>query len=120
MNAGVQISLHIGQRVRHRDYKGQRVTGEIRGLSVDSDRVLQADVALDAPIVIPPRSADDREVSIWHQHLPAHELSPFDDRDELISALAKALEGLLQHAAVIELDGGHAAVATARTAAAMA
>ena len=40
------VSLHIGQRVRHRDHKGQRVTGVVRSLSVDSDGRLGADVVL--------------------------------------------------------------------------
>lgn len=32
----------------------------------------------------------DREIRIWNQHVPAHELSPFDDRDELIAELLAA------------------------------
>lgn len=90
--SGVEISLHIGQRVRHRDHRGQRVTGVVNGISVDSDRLLQADLVLDAPIVIPALSPEDREISIWRQHVPAHELAPFDDRDELIADLLAALE----------------------------
>lgn len=89
MSAGVEISLHIGQRIRHRDYKGQRVTGVVHGLSIDSDRVLQADVVLDAPIVIPPGHGFSA-IDIRRQHVPAHELSAFDDRDELIAQLLDA------------------------------
>ncbi|MGF6347926.1 hypothetical protein [Variovorax sp. W2I14] len=89
---GIEISLRIGQRVRHRDHLGERVTGVLRGLSLDSDRVLQADLVLDAPIVIPARSAEDRAISIWHQHVPAHELAPFDDRDELMAQAIAALK----------------------------
>lgn len=94
-NAGVEMSVRIGQRVRHQDYQGQRVTGVVRGLSVDDERALMADIALDAPIVIPAKSPDDREICIWNQHVPAHELAPFDDRDELIAELRLACEGLL-------------------------
>lgn len=94
-SCGVEISLRIGQHVRHRDHLGQRVTGVVHGLLIDSDRVLQADMVLDAPIIIPARNADDREISIWRQHVPAHELAPFDDRDELIAELRLACEGLL-------------------------
>ncbi len=90
--AGVEISLRIGQHVRHHDYKGGRVTGLVSGLSLDSDRVLQADIVLDAPIIIPARNADDQEIRIWRQHVPVHELSPFDDRDELIAELLAALQ----------------------------
>lgn len=91
-DAGVEISLRIGQRVRHRDYKGQRVTGVVHCLSIESNRVLEADIVLDAPIVIPARGTDDREISIWRQHLPAHELTPFDERDELITEMLAALQ----------------------------
>jgi hypothetical protein len=90
VDAGVEVSLRIGQRVRHRDYRGKRVTGTVRGLCVDSDRALQADIVLDAPIVIEARSSEDREIEIWHQHVPAHELAPFDDRDDVISDLLAA------------------------------
>lgn len=89
--SGIEISLRIGQRVRHRDYQGQRVTGMVRGLSIDSDRVLQADIVLDTAIVIPAIGPDDREISIWNQHVPAHELAPFDEREELIAELVEAL-----------------------------
>lgn len=68
------------------------MTGVVHGISVDSDRVLQADLVLDAPIVIPALSPEDRELSIWRQHVPAHELVPFDDRDELIAELVAALK----------------------------
>lgn len=90
-NAGIALSLSIGQRVRHRDFDGKRVTGVIRGLSVDTDRVLMAHFVLDAPIVIPAINEGDREISIWHQHVPAHELAAFDDRDELIAEMLAAM-----------------------------
>jgi hypothetical protein len=94
--ASLEISLRIGQRVRHHDFHGKRVTGVVRGLSVEED-VLHADIALDAAIVIPARNADDRELQIWRQHVPAHELAPFDERDELIENLVQSLrEALLQ------------------------
>lgn len=91
-NAGIALSLSIGQRVRHRDFDGKRVTGVIRGLSVDTDRVLMAHFVLDAAIVIPAINEGDREISIWHQHVPAHELAAFDDRDELIAEMLAALQ----------------------------
>jgi hypothetical protein len=89
--SGLELSLRIGQRVRHRDYKGQRVTGVVRGIAVEGDNdALMVDLVLDAPIVIP-ASDDYREISIYRQHVPAHELSAFDDRDELVAALLEAL-----------------------------
>lgn len=100
MSAGVDISLRIGQHVRHRDYKGQRVTGTLRGLSFDSDNVLTADIVLDAPIVLPARGEGDRQVDIWRQCVPAVELSPLDDRDELIAELLAPLQFCVQN------DGG--------------
>jgi hypothetical protein len=89
-HAGVEISLRIGQRVRHRDYKGRRVTGVVCCMQV-VERALMVDCALDAPIVIP---ADKHgpAIDIHRQYAPAHEFSPFDDRDELIEALLKALK----------------------------
>lgn len=90
MNAGIDLSIHIGQRVRHQDYKGQRVTGVVRGLSVD-DQTLMVDIALDAPIVIEPLRDGDVAINIYRQHVPAHELAAFDDRDELIEQLRAAL-----------------------------
>jgi len=86
VDAGVEVSLRIGQRVRHRDYKGQRVTGVVRGLSLDSDGALQADIALDTPIVIPAFN-EFAATNIYRQHVPAHELAAFDDRDELVAEL---------------------------------
>lgn len=99
LDAGVEISLRIGQRVRHRDYDGKRVIGVVRGLSIDSDRTLQVDISLDAPIVVPPISADDREIRIWSQHVPAYELEPFDGRDEVISDLLEVAQRCCQHLA---------------------
>jgi hypothetical protein len=87
--ACAEISLRIGQRVRHKDYQGKRVTGIVRGLFIDGDdHTLKAQVALDAPIIIPPGYGFD-QINIWHQHIPAHELSPFDEREELIADLVK-------------------------------
>ncbi len=94
--SGIEISLRLGQRVRRDDFKGQRITGVIRGLSIDGDHVLQADIVLDAPIVLPARSAADREISIWNQHIPAHELSPFDERDEFIDEVLVELRHVVR------------------------
>lgn len=96
--AATMASIHIGQHVRHSDYKGERVTGKVRGLSIDSDRVLMADIVLDSPIVIPARDESDRPIDIWHQFVPVHELTPFDERDDLIAELLLACQGLLESA----------------------
>lgn len=103
MSAGVEISIHIGQRVRHQDYKGQRVTGVVIGLSIE-DRALMVDVALDAPIVIPPLSGEDRAVNIYRQHVPAHELAPFDEREELIAELVSAVTTLRDVSRAMEAE----------------
>lgn len=92
--AGAFTDLRIGQHLRHRDYKGERVTGIVRCLSVEADQGLMVEIALDAPIVIPAHG-DSREVRIYRQFAPAHEFQPFDDRDELITELRLACEGLL-------------------------
>jgi hypothetical protein len=87
---------------------------------VSSERVLEADIVLDAPIVIPARGDGDREISIWHQRVAAHELVPFDDRDEVIAELRAALHAMLDyHDDVAKaadqrlLDAGYAALAKA-------
>jgi hypothetical protein len=89
--AGVEISLRIGQRVRHHDFHGKRVTGVVRGLCIEED-VLHADIVLDDALVIPPINADDHELRIYRQHVPAHELAPFDERDEVINELVRELK----------------------------
>lgn len=89
-NAGIELCIRIGQRVRHQDYSGQRVTGMVQGLSIDSERVLQADIVLDAPIIIS-ASGDFPETRIHRQYLPAHELAVFDERDELIAEMLVTL-----------------------------
>ena len=94
--AGVEISLRIGQRVRHQDYQGKRVTGVVRGLSIDLENALMVDCVLDAPIVIPPGDGFS-EIQIHRQHAPAHEFAPFDDRDEVIEKLLTTLETLLPY-----------------------
>lgn len=85
------LSLTIGQHVRHRDYRGARVTGTIHGLLLDSEGVLTADIVLDAPIVIP-ASGRFAETYIHRQIIPAHELSSFDERDELIAELLQVAQ----------------------------
>lgn len=96
--AGLEIALRIGQHVRHHDFHGKRVTGIVRGLSVDGEDVLHADIALDEPIIIPVLGPDDHDLPIYRQHVPAHELAPFDEREELIAQLldaARAAEAVL-------------------------
>ena len=92
MSAGINLSLSIGQRVRHQDYQGKRVTGVVRTLTVE-DRALMATIALDKPIVIPARG-EFSATNIYTQHVPAHELAPFDDRDELIDVMQAALRSV--------------------------
>jgi hypothetical protein len=90
MNSTFACPLSVGQRVRHIDYMGQRVTGVIHGLSVCPERGLMVDCRLDDPIVIP---ADEHsaEIKIWSQHAQAHEFTPFDERDEQIEQLREAV-----------------------------
>jgi hypothetical protein len=102
--AGVDMDLRIGQHVCHREYHGKRVTGVIRGLSIDAERALTAHIALDAAIVIPAHGPGGREISIWNQHVPAHELTPFDDRDALIADLLTALDRLAHVAQLLGAD----------------
>lgn len=112
-NAGVELSIRIGQRVRHQDYQGQRVTGVVHGLSVE-DRALMADIVLDTPIVIP-ASGDSHPIRIHRQYVPAHELAPFDEREELIAEMLAALQGVVAVAdrATDEFDRARAVIAKA-------
>jgi hypothetical protein len=80
------MSLTIGQHVRHRDHKGQRVTGTVRSIGIE-DNAVMVTIGLDAPIVIPKRGELDREIHLYTQHVPAHELAPFDERDELLAGI---------------------------------
>ena len=91
MSAGANISLSIGQRVKHHDYKGKRVTGVVRTLTTHSEQGLMVDIILDEPIVIPPQMAVDHEIRIYNQYAPAHEFTPLDERDELVAELVVAL-----------------------------
>ncbi len=95
-SACAAIDLRIGQHVRHTEFRGQRVTGVVIGLSLGESRELMADVVLHQPIIIP-ASADGRwaETSVHRQYVPVVELSPYDERDDLIADLLKACEGLL-------------------------
>lgn len=96
--AGFAMHLTIGQHVRHRDYQGKRVTGTIRTLTVE-DRAVMATICLDSPIVIPPGDGF-AQIVIRTQHVPAHELAPFDERDEVIVEMLK----VLQEIAGMQLD----------------
>jgi hypothetical protein len=89
--AGIALNLTIGQRVRHQDYDGKRVTGVVRSLAVDSERGLMVTIALDAPIVIP-AGGGFGAINIHTQHAPVHEFAPFDERDELVAELLAACE----------------------------
>lgn len=83
--------LRVGQRVRHTDHLGQRVTGVIYGLSVCHERGLMVDCRLDAPIVIP-SDEHSPSISIWNQYGQAHEFTAFDERDELVDELVGTLD----------------------------
>ena len=88
---GIEISLRIGQRVRHcQDFKGRRVIGVIQSLYL-SEGVLSAEIGLDEPLVIDGLK-DSPPISLYRQNVPAHELASFDERDELIAELLAALE----------------------------
>lgn len=89
--AGVEISLRIGQHVRHRDHAGKRVTGIITSLQVESEQGLTASVILDEPIILPARGEGDREIRINWQTASVTEFVPFDDRDELIAEMLAVL-----------------------------
>ncbi|MBN9411362.1 MAG: hypothetical protein J0H69_19630 [Burkholderiales bacterium] len=91
-SVGMAPALHIGQRVRHcRDYGAQRVIGVIRTLTWHTEEgTLKADILLDDPIVIP-ASEHYGETRIWSQFVPAHELTPYDERDDLIAELLASL-----------------------------
>ena len=105
MTAGTTFALSIGQRVKHHDYKGRRVTGVVRLLSIDPERGLMVDIALDKPIVIPPLTSDDREIRVYSQYAQAHEFTPFDERDELLAEMLEALR-----ASVAFVEGAPGAV----------
>ena len=105
MTAGTTFALIIGQRVKHHDYKGRRVTGVVRLLSIDPERGLMVDIALDKPIVIPPLTSDDREIRVHSQYAQAHEFTPFDERDELLAEMLEALR-----ASVAFVEGAPGAV----------
>lgn len=120
MNAALEISLRIGQHVRHRDYQGKRVTGVIRGLSLDSEGVLCADVALDEAIVFPPIEGADYETRIHRQCVPVQELAPFDEREELIAGMLALLRRMEEeyddhahHALALFIDEIRAQIAKA-------
>lgn len=109
---GIAMALAIGQHVRHRDYKGRRVTGTVTALAVE-DRALMATIALDHPIVI--QAGEQQPLDLWSQHVPAHELSPFDARDELIAEMLEALRGVVRVAdrTTVEFDAARTAIARA-------
>ncbi len=92
--AGVALNLYIGQRVRHcHDFKGRRVVGVIRALSLSED-VLHAEIGLDEALVIDPVGSMERPIHLYRQNVPAHELAPFDERDEQIAQLLATLTNL--------------------------
>jgi len=94
--ATADLSFRIGQRVRHVDYDGKRVTGLIRGLTVDGERGLMVSIALDSPIVIPAGHGYSA-TNIYQQHAPAHEFAAFDERDEILAELLAALYDALPY-----------------------
>lgn len=99
-SSGVEVSFRIGQRVRHLFSTSQRVTGVVHGMHLEPERGLMLSVALDAPLVIP-ATEDYLEVRLHWQTAPAHEFTPFDDRDELLAELVVALQGAREWARLI-------------------
>lgn len=114
--ASAELSLRIGQRVRHRDHAGRRVTGVINSLQVEEEKGLTASVILDEPIIIPARGEGDREICIHWQTCAAHEFAPFDDRDELIAEMLKALVAMEREFGRTYLKGSSSGVDQARAA----
>lgn len=118
--AGAALALSIGQHVRMRDRRdnGDRITGTVRSIGIE-DNALWVTVALDEPIVIPAMAADERDIHLRTQHVPAHELHAFDARDEVIEDLQRALRNMLayhDHTGALAadqrlLDAGYAALA---------
>jgi hypothetical protein len=68
MNAGIQLNFYLGQRVI---YDG--MTGKLIALSIEDD-VIMGTVALDEPIIIPPICDSGREIRLYKQSVPVHEL----------------------------------------------
>lgn len=103
--AGIEISLRIGQRVRHsHDYKGARVTGTVQNIGIE-EGALKATILLDEPIVIAPSTPGEKAIYLYRQHVLAHELTPFDERDQLLRDLLVELRDAV---AIIESCGGNA------------
>ena len=102
--AEMRVSLAIGQRVRHTDYKRQRVTGVVHGLNIEAERGLMVTVLLDEPIVIPPINEGDHEILIHWQTAQAHEFAPFDERDEQIASLVRSLNEILNLCAIGDVN----------------
>ena len=101
IDAGVEMSFRIGQRVRHGEFRGQRITGTVRALSVEHDDRLMVTIALDAPIIIPAGDGH-RAIEIYTQCVPAHKLAPFDERDELMAEMVAALQKVVAN---LEAEG---------------
>lgn len=90
MRGTFDCPLRVGQRVRHTDYQGKRITGVVHGLSVEHERGLMVDCVLDQPIILPATDQFE-ETKLHRQYAPAHEFAAFDERDELVAELTKEL-----------------------------
>jgi len=68
MKVGIQLNFYLGQRVI---YDG--MAGSLKSLSIEQDGIM-CTVVLDDPIIIPPEHGIEREIKIYTQHVPIHEL----------------------------------------------
>lgn len=113
--AGSSTALHIGQHVAHHDYKGQRCTGIVQGLTIDNDRGLMVHCVLDEPLVIP---ADQHgpEIRSYHLHAQAHEFAPLTVRDELLAEALDLLQTIVRQcgARLDEVSGNLALLSHAK------
>lgn len=79
-----------------------------------------ATIVLDRPIVIKPPNPGERDIELWRQHVPAIELTPFDDRDALMAVMLEALRSAADMLDVAEFPGGAECVNQVRAAIALA
>lgn len=104
MSAGIQIGLRIGQRVLIRERvhgaawhaesrkldRTKLLIGHIKGLALEDDgqgsEQLMAHVTLERPYVSP-AFGEYPALEIWRQHVPATDVLPYSDVDEILDAL---------------------------------
>lgn len=100
---GVNLQLHLGQRVRLRNCEVHDsysyVVGRIQSLSFEIHErdALAVSVCLDQPIILEERViAGERypRHEIWWQHVTARDVEPFSDMDEALALLRRSEEFL--------------------------